>query len=293
MKQDIIEYAKQIGFSAIGFAASCILYEEYRYFKYWVAMNYHSGAKYLESERPSRHNPSLLLDGLKTIIVVANPYNNNVEFSNPNVRIAKYALNEDYHIVIKNKLRQLGNYVFQKSNANFRCFVDSGWLLEKELAVKAGLGWRGKNSLVINEKIGSYFNIGVILTDVEIEPDKEVNNRCGTCTLCIDVCPTNAINPSKIVDCRKCISYHTIENRGELPTSLLPKIREAGYVFGCDICQDVCPYNVRLKKDNKTLFDTNIFTKDFSEEQYNALFADTPIVRSKYSYFKTILDTLL
>jgi epoxyqueuosine reductase len=239
--------ATELGISEIGFTDLKSMGDEFSRFKNWIDNGYHADMKWLERNHDKRHNPSKVIDADSgTAIVCLLSYNTgryyNKSFnSDANGKIAQYAWGRDYHDVVPKTLNELVKRVKSESGIEFpnRIYSDTGPLLERDLAVKAGVGWRGKNSLILNKKLGSYTFIGIILTSIELPIDEPLLDRCGTCTLCLDNCPTGAIISPYIVDSNKCISYLTIESPvdKELNEDL------SGWIYGCDVCQMVCPYN--------------------------------------------------
>jgi epoxyqueuosine reductase len=282
MKQAIINYAKKMGFVQIGFATAHSLYNQYSYLNNWLKKGFNAEMSFFERNTDKRKAPSLLLNNLKTIIVLAKPY---PYFHNiSHIKIANYALSDDYHHTIKLLLENISQFLHNNYNANCRTTVDTSPIMEKQWAILAGIGWQGKNSLIVNEAIGSFFNIGIILTDIEIEPDTPSINKCGNCNKCITHCPTSAIVAPAVIDCNKCISYHTIENKTIISDEIVEKIIETGCIFGCDICQNVCPYNKIIiessihtnqnKFENLTTEEILILLKKYSAirpKQYNRL----------------------
>jgi epoxyqueuosine reductase len=205
--------------------------------------------------------------------------------------LSKYAYGTDYHFVLKDKLKDLLEFInLEIASCNARAFVDSAPVLDKAWAVRAGLGWIGKNTNLISVEHGSFFFIGELLLDLELEPDgRLVSNHCGNCTRCIDACPTKAIVAPYVVDARRCISYQTIEQQGEIDPGLKGRFKDR--VFGCDICQDVCPWNLKSEPHNEEAFIPNPKLMEFSreewlnldEEQFAALFRKSAVKRTKYS----------
>lgn len=241
LKEQIAAAAIELGFDTVGFCSA----EPPRsigYYDQWLAEGKHGTMSYLVRNRYLRADPQRLLPGAKSVIAVSMNYNQPNPPQKGMPRIARYALGRDYHKVLRQKLKRLAEEIEQRNpGAQFRICVDSAPVLEREFANRAGLGWFGKNTMLIDSKRGSWFFIGLVLTTLEIEPDKPTRGGCGTCTKCIDACPTSAIvhhNGRWQVDARKCISYLTIEHKGPVDTDL------HGWTFGCDVCQEVCPFNV-------------------------------------------------
>jgi len=294
--------AKEIGFSLVGFCDTKPLEKEGSNLIVWLNKGYNAEMKWFEKSIDKRINPSLILDNAKSIIVLGLNYYNPINFSNhvTKGKISKYALGKDYHLVMKDKMKILIEFLKEQNTfGNYLSYVDSGPLIEKALAQKAGLGWIGKNTLIINRKIGSFFFIGCIITDIELIYDDISLNYCGTCKKCIEACPTKALVEPYILDSNKCISYLTIEFRGEdLPRTLKGKFDN--WVFGCDICQDVCPWNKNSKKTDVLEFypviDPFINLKEESkitEKQFDIKYSETAIKRAKYKGFLRNINFLI
>ena len=248
----IKEYAKTIGFDGIGFAKAQKLNQEAIRLENWLNKKHHGKMSYMEQNFDKRVDPTLLVPGAKTIISLSYNYHNPVKNKDSDApKIASYAYGRDYHKVVKKKLKYLFEYIQSiAGNVEGRYFVDSAPVLEREWAARSGLGWVGKNTLLIKPKNGSYFFLAEIILDLEIEYDAPIKDYCGTCTRCIDACPTNAISPNGyLLEASKCISYLTIELRDEIPYEFKDKME--GWMFGCDICQEVCPWNRFATKHNE------------------------------------------
>jgi len=249
MARAIRAEALRLGFERVGFCGATPPPEASR-FDQWLAAGMHAGMKWLETGRDKRLDPGLVLEGARSLVVVAHAYASpgtppDTEVApgeEPRGFVARYARGDDYHEVTGARLTRLQSFI-ETSAPGHRAlsYVDTGPLLERMWAARAGIGWVGKNALVMNDEMGSYFFIGVILTTLELPPDEPIADRCGSCSLCIDACPTAAIVEPRMVDSRKCISYHTIELRGALPVEDRAAIGTR--VFGCDDCQEVCPWN--------------------------------------------------
>lgn len=220
----------------------------------WLADKMNAGMSYLERNKEKRYNPALLVENSKSVITVLyNYFPDKLMETEDNFRIAKYAYGNDYHHIIKDKLRVLADEIKSKTgDFGFRVFVDSAPVLDRAWARESGLGFTGKNTSLINKKGGSYFFIGHIICDLDLDyENKAVANSCGTCTKCIQACPTNALEPFKL-DANRCISYLTIENKGVIPSEFKGKMNN--YIFGCDICTDICPWNRFAKPNNEIAF---------------------------------------
>lgn len=290
----IKEKAINLGFDLCGIASSRPLSEREQVLKNWCAEGMNGGMGYLSRDFEKRINPEHLVPGAKSLVVTGLTYFTDKQQKEQDVPLlSRYAYGESYHDVIGRKLETLLTYIKTlKPETEGRAFVDSSPLLEKAWAVEAGLGWQGKHSIVINKEIGSFFFIGILVLTTELESDKPaVEEFCGACRLCIEHCPTNAINENRTIDARKCIANLTIENRGPIPDDILPVIGRR--VYGCDKCQEVCPWNSKAKQQHTPEFDLpeeiEKMTKeewlDLSRDRFNRLFRGTPLERRKYEPF--------
>lgn len=248
LREFIREKALAEGFQAVGFARAGRVPEEP--LERWLNGGFHGEMFYMERSRDRRLDPALVLDGARTIVSLLYPYPHQAVVSAGSRDmgiVARYALGKDYHLVIEKKLRSLlARIREQYPEVQGRGYVDSGPVAETYWAWQAGLGWVGKHSLLISRKFGSWFFLSEILMDAELDPDPQEPDFCGTCTACIDACPTGAIIEPGTVDARKCISYLTIEHRSGIPPEL--KGQMGNRIFGCDICQEVCPWNRKVPK---------------------------------------------
>lgn len=295
-KQDLTIFIKQtatgLGFEHCGIAKAVSLDEDARRLENWLHKGLHGDMLYMENHFDLRVDPAKLVPGAKSVITLLMNYFP-TEKQNPQApKISKYAYGDDYHDVIREKLRTLLSLIRQKAGeVNGRGFVDSAPVLERAWAQKSGLGFIGKNGNLINKNSGSFFFIATVILDLELSPDVPYNkDYCGTCTRCIDACPTDAILPEKVIDGSKCISYFTIE----LKSLLIPdemKGKFDNWMFGCDACQDVCPWN-RFSKpaEEKRFTPTNeilgFLRSDWealTEENFKTIFRNSPIKRAKYS----------
>lgn len=255
----------------------------------WLKSNSHGQMSYMENHFDKRLDPKLLVDDAKSVVsVLLNyfPAQNQIEDT---FKISKYAYGTDYHLVIKEKLKELLYSINENIGAvSGRAFVDSAPVLDKAWAAKSGLGWIGKNSNLITQKVGSFYFIAELIIDLELEYDTITSDHCGTCTACIDSCPTQAIESSYVVNGSKCISYYTIELKDNLPIEMKGKFDD--WAFGCDVCQDVCPWNRFSKPHNEPLFTANpdllsMSKQDWieiTEETFMVVFKNSPIKRTKY-----------
>jgi epoxyqueuosine reductase len=285
--------AKQLGFDFCGISKAEFLNEEVPRLEKWLSKNMHGEMSYMQNYFDKRLDPRLLVDGAKSVIsLLFNYYPAHTQPSNL-PQISKYAYGQDYHVVVKEKLNNLLQTLTHKiGNINGRIFVDSAPVLDKAWAKKSGLGWIGKNSNLINKNQGSFFFIAEIILDVEFEYDHAIKDYCGSCTRCIDACPTSAIVEPYVVDGSKCISYYTIELKTEIDSKMQGKFNN--WAFGCDICQDVCPWNRFSKPNVEPQFEpiSQIFSfsmqdwLELKEEAFSAIFKNSPIKRTKLKGIK-------
>lgn len=238
----IREEALRLGFSHTGFSRADFLEEDAPHLERWLAQNMHGKMAYMERWFDKRLDPRLLVEGAKTVISLLLNYYPATRQPAHLPQISKYAYGRDYHFVIKEKLKSLMDFIQNHiGEVHGRAFVDSAPVLDRAWAKKSGLGWIGKNGNLIHPKAGSFFFIAELIIDLELEPDAPIRDYCGSCTRCLDACPTEAIVTPHIVDGSKCISYFTIELKDEIPSDASGKF--GNWAFGCDICQDVCPWN--------------------------------------------------
>ncbi len=243
--QRVKDAALALGFDAVGIARVEPLTEAYQHYEEWIARGYHGAMGYMERNGESRRDVTAIVPGARSVIVVArNYYTPHAHPQGAVGKIARYAWGDDYHVVLPPMLDALCDQVKGIcEGAETRRYTDTGPVLEKEWAVRAGLGWMGKNGNIIRRDIGSWFFLGVIITTAELEADEPMDDYCGTCTACLDACPTKAIVEPMVVDATKCISYWTIESKADVDIPLHIVDNLDGWVFGCDVCQDVCPWN--------------------------------------------------
>ena len=288
-----------LGFTHCGIAKAGLLTDDAKRLEQWLAKGMHGNMQYMENHFDLRIDPTKLVPGAKSVITLLLNYFPEVVQKEGAPKIAKYAFGNDYHEVIRGKLKELIELITEKvGSINGRGFVDSAPILERAWAQKTGLGWIGKNGNLINKQNGSFFFIATLITDLEMDYDSPyAKDFCGTCTKCIDSCPTEAILPNKVVDGSKCIAYFTIELKDALiPGSMKGKFDN--WMFGCDTCQDVCPWN-RFSTHTKELAFTpvpailNFTTKDWeelTEESFKEIFKHSPLKRSKYKGIKRNLQ---
>jgi epoxyqueuosine reductase len=298
----IKEHANSIGFDLCGIAPSRQLKEHEQVLRKWLGEGMNADMKYLAGNIAQRTDPRLVLDGAKSIIVTGLNYFSvlrNGEDEMP--MISRYAYGKDYHLVLREKLNLLLDYIVSIIPAvKGKYFVDSAPVLEKAWAQQAGLGWIGRHSVLINKEIGSFIFLGVIIIDAEINYDSPVfEDHCGNCRLCIEACPTKAINGNKTIDARKCISWLTVEKKTPVPEELKGKI--GGRLFGCDLCQEICPWNKNARPHNNLDFaivpELATMTREdwlsLSSEKYNKLFSQSSIGRTKYEKLKRNAEIIL
>lgn len=296
----IKDKAYEMGFMFCGISKAGFLEEEAPRLEKWLKENRNGKMEYLENYFDKRLDPTLLVEGAKSIVSLALNYYPEEEQPGNEYKISKYAYGIDYHYVIKDKLKELFEFIQDEiGEVEGRMFTDSAPVMEKAWATKSGIGWRGKNDLVIHPKAGSYFFLAELIIDLELEEDGPIKDYCGTCTRCIDACPTDAINESYTVDASKCISYLTIELKDALiPSEFHNQMDD--WMFGCDICQDVCPWNKFSKSHNEPAFLPNehLFKmksadwQELTEEVYRELFKKSPVKRAKYSGLMRNIHTL-
>lgn len=251
----IKQEALRLGLSACGISSATHLEQEEEYVEQWLREGKHGEMSWMERNKDKRYDPSKLVPGAKSVITVLDNYKTDRKpDTGENYKISSYAYGKDYHIVLKDKLHRLLAFIEEKTGKRkARVFVDSAPVLDRAWAHRSGLGFIGKNTMLINRTGGSYFFIGHIILDLELSDEKNIaeKNFCGSCTLCIKACPTQALEPFKL-DARKCISYLTIEHKSEIPEKFKGKMDN--WIFGCDICQDVCPWNRDAEPHKESLY---------------------------------------
>ncbi|MBX7149346.1 tRNA epoxyqueuosine(34) reductase QueG [bacterium] len=296
MKDVIKQKALELGFDLVGIAPA-EPHPHMAFFDEWLGKGYDAGMTYLKRGRDRRANPDLILPGVKSLIVCGLTYHTNYPFSIESTEegrgwISRYAWGDDYHEVMGEMLQKLEAEIIKLApHAQTKSYVDTGAILERSYAESAGLGWIGKNTCLINTKKGSFFFIGEILTTLELESDVPDIDHCGKCTRCIDACPTQALKPYEL-DSHKCISYLTIEHRGDMPSNMASQLGH--HLVGCDICQDVCPWNAKAPvtdnhhfKPRPGLLGPSIQElKAMDEESFKTRFHNSPIKRLKYAGLK-------
>lgn len=290
----IKDAAARLGFAHCGISKAEFLEEEARRLDEWLRRGYHGRMTYMENHHDMRLDPTKLVPGAKSVIsLVFNYYPESDLARDGEFKIAKYAYGEDYHFVIKEKLKALLAEIRETAgDIHGRGFVDSAPVMERAWASRSGLGWVGKNSLLLNRSMGSFFFLAELIIDLELEYDGPARDYCGTCTACMDACPTDAIAEPYVVDGSKCISYFTIELRDEIPVDYKDKFQD--WIFGCDICQDVCPWNRFSSQHNEPRFEPSpelrSMTKsewiEITQETFDRVFNRSPLKRAKLAGVK-------
>jgi len=285
--------AKRLGFLSCGFSKAQFLEKEAIHLESWLNNKMNGEMTYMENHFDKRLDPTKLVPDSKSVIsLLLNYFPENKQEEN-SYKISKYAYGMDYHFVIKDKLKQLLNFIKQEiGEVHGRAFVDSAPVLDKAWAAKSGLGWMGKHTNLITKQVGSFYFIAELIIDLELDYDHPVTDHCGKCTACIDACPTNAIVEPYVVDGSKCISYFTIELKNEIPKKYGNQFED--WIFGCDICQDVCPWNRYSESHNEPLFNpspellsnTKKEWNEISEEVFQKIFNESAVKRTKFSGFK-------
>lgn len=320
IKKLIEEKANELGFVKIGFAKAEVLEKESSLLKEWLDKNYDADMKWIKNGFEKRKDVKLIMEDAKTVISLAYNYYTPFKHEENLPKISRYAWGKDYHKILKKKLKELVQYIEdvhrlpltkgecpKDEGVRSLFYVDDGPVMDKAWAVRAGVGWMGKHTNVINPEYGSWIFLCEIITNLEFETyNSPIEDLCGSCRICLDACPTGAIADEYVVDANLCISYQTIENRGEIPEY----INLDGWVFGCDVCQDVCPFNKNDKitkdtefyptplyppeggKEKAGRFQTRAELEAITEEEFNSIFADSPVKRTKFKGWKRNLDKL-
>ncbi len=295
----IKEEAKRLGFLSCGISRAEFLEEEAPRLEKWLKQGMQGEMRYMENHFDKRLDPRRLVDGAKSVISLLLNYYPSEEQVPDTYKISKYAYGQDYHHVIKAKLRELQAFISREiGEVNGRAFVDSAPVLDKVWAARSGLGWIGKHSNLLTQQVGSFYFIAELIIDLELEYDTPVTDHCGSCTACMDACPTEAIIQPYVVDGSKCISYLTIELRDEIPTSFRDKMDD--WAFGCDVCQDVCPWNRFSKPHSEPLFNPHpdllgMSKKDWeeiTEEVFQKVFKGSAVKRTKFKGLKRNISFL-
>lgn len=286
--------AAKLDFSFCGISKAEFLKDEAPRLEEWLRRKHQGKMSYLENHFDKRLDPTLLVPGAKSVVSLLYNYYPKKDLAvQGEYKVAKYAYGEDYHVVIKEKLKTLlDNLQKEIGQIQGRAFVDSAPVMERAWAQRGGLGWIGKNSLLLNREMGSFFFIAELIIDLPLEYDQAVKDFCGTCTACIDACPTDAITEPNVVDGSKCISYFTIELKDAIPTTVKGKFEN--WIFGCDICQDVCPWNNFSKPHMEERFnpidDLTKFSKqdwlEITDEVFKTVFGKSAVKRTKFEGLK-------
>jgi epoxyqueuosine reductase len=292
--------AKRLGFLSCGISKAQFLEKEAPRLEKWLNKNRHGQMQYMENHFDKRLDPTKLVEDSKSVIsLLLNYYPSEFQKDAAAPKISKYAYGTDYHFVIKDKLKSLLHFIQDEiGDVHGRAFVDSAPVLDKAWAAKSGLGWIGKNSNLLTQQVGSFYFIAELIIDLELEYDATTTNHCGTCTACIDACPTEAIVEPYVVDGSKCISYFTIELKENIPPDFRGKFDN--WMFGCDVCQDVCPWNRFSKAHNEPLFNPHpellsMKKKDWEEithDVFKKVFKDSAVKRTKFSGLKRNINFL-
>ena len=299
--QMIKQEALRLGFMSCGIAKADFLADEAPRLENWLKNNHHGEMGYMTNHFDKRLDPRLLVDGARSVVsLTLNYYTEEKQLDSGAPKISKYAYGTDYHNVIKDKLQELMAFIRDHiGEVDGRCFVDSAPVMDKAWAQKAGLGWRGKNSNLISKQTGSFFFLAELIIDLDLAYDNPFpTDHCGSCTRCIDACPTDAIVAPYTVDGSRCISYLTIELKNEIPSEFKGKMDN--WMFGCDVCQDVCPWNrfstvheednFKPKEDLLGLSKTELV--EMTDEVFKRVFKNSPVKRTKYNGLKRNIDFL-
>lgn len=291
--------AKRLGFLSCGISKAGFLEEEAPRLESWLKNNRHGEMSYMENHFDKRLDPTKLVEGSKSVISLLLNYYPSETQNTDSYKISKYAYGQDYHFVIKGKLKELLFSIQSEiGEVQGRAFVDSAPVLDKAWAAKSGLGWIGKNSNLLTQKTGSFYFIAELVVDLDLEYDYAVTDHCGTCTACIDACPTEAIVAPYVVDGSKCISYFTIELKDNIPVEMKGRLDD--WMFGCDVCQDVCPWNRFSKPHSEPLFNPNAELlslsksdwKEITEETFRTVFKNSAVKRAGFDGLKRTIGFL-
>lgn len=298
--QKIKDFALGLGFDSVGISKARFLEEEASHLENWLKSGHHGQMQYMENHFDKRLDPTKLVEGSKSVISLSFNYFPEKDQRSDSLHIARYAYGQDYHHVLKDKLKQILAYIQEEIGAvSGRAFTDSAPVMERAWAEQSGLGWRGKNSLLLQKNKGSYFFLAELILDIELAYDNPFKqDHCGSCTRCIDACPTAAILKNQVIDASKCISYFTIELKEELPNSFKGQFQD--WMFGCDICQEVCPWNRFSKPHSENLFqpDPRLLEYDrkewseITQEVFAEIFRKSAVKRTKYSGLKRNISFL-
>ncbi|MBM4178407.1 MAG: tRNA epoxyqueuosine(34) reductase QueG [Ignavibacteria bacterium] len=278
--------AIELGFDAVGIAIAEPLSIEYQKYEEWIGRGYHGTMSYMERNMDARRDVSAIVPGARSVIVVAKNYYTPRKHDVTG-KIARYAWGDDYHVVLPPMLDALiGSLAELSPGSVSHRYTDTGPVLEKAWAVRSGIGWQGKNGNIIRRDIGSWFFLGVVITTADLEPDAPMDDYCGSCTACLELCPTSAIIEPKVVDATKCISYWTIETKSETDFPLPIVEQLDGWFFGCDVCQDVCPWNRFQQPSSEPRFEARMGQANVDPEQIVTLQPETFVERFRHSPLK-------
>lgn len=296
----IKQEALRLGFTECGIARAEFLEEDANNLENWLKKGYHGEMAYMANHFDKRLDPTLLVPGAKSVISLLYNYFPGQEQKKDSYKISKYAYGEDYHYVVKDKLKLLVNSMEEKiGDFHARIFTDSAPVMERSWAQRSGLGWKGKHSLLINKEKGSFFFLAEVIIDLELDYDTPFKtDHCGTCTKCIEACPTQAILPNNTIDGSKCISYFTIELKDSIPASFKGMLDD--WMFGCDICQDVCPWNRfstphrenRFEPNHEILANSKADWEEITQEIFSDIFSKSPVKRTKFKGLMRNIDFL-
>ena len=292
--ESIKSKAKDLGFLSCGISKADFLEEEAPRLEQWLNQNHHGEMAYMANHFDKRLDPRVLVPGAKSVVsLLLNYYTEEKQTDVEAPKIASYAFGDDYHNVIKDKLKELMSFIHQEiGEVQGRVFVDSAPVMDKAWAAKSGLGWIGKNTNLISKKVGSFFFIAELILDLELEHDLPATDHCGSCTACIDACPTDALLAPYQIDGSKCISYVTIELKNEIPTDFQGKMDN--WAFGCDVCQTVCPWNRFATPHSEPAFNppdellslSKNEWEEMTQEVFSVIFKNSAIKRTKYKGLK-------
>ena len=286
----IKEKAKELGFMHCGISKAGFLEEDAPRLEKWLKSGFHGEMGYMENHFDKRLDPTKLVPGAKSVVSLTFNYFPEQTQRPDSFKISKYAYGKDYHFIIKDKLKEFFQWIHQEiGEIDGRVFVDSAPVLERAWAAKSGIGWIGKNANLLTKQVGSFYFLSELIIDLELAPDGPTTDHCGKCTACIDACPTQAIEPERVINGSKCISYATIELKNQIPTSFDNHMED--WMFGCDICQDVCPWNRFSKPHQQPEFMANDAILNYSkkewteltQELFSEIFRKSPVKRTKYA----------
>ncbi|MDG4949567.1 tRNA epoxyqueuosine(34) reductase QueG [Weeksellaceae bacterium KMM 9724] len=286
----IKEKAKELGFMHCGISKAGFLEEDAPRLEKWLKSGFHGEMGYMENHFDKRLDPTKLVPGAKSVVSLTYNYFPEQQQREDSFKISKYAYGKDYHFIIKDKLKEFFQWIHQEiGEIDGRVFVDSAPVLERAWAAKSGIGWIGKNANLLTKQVGSFYFLSELIIDLELAPDGPTTDHCGKCTACIDACPTQAIESERVINGSKCISYATIELKNQIPSSFNNHMED--WMFGCDICQDVCPWNRFSKPHQQPEFIANDEILNYSkkewteltQELFSEIFRKSPVKRTKYA----------